>query len=158
MSFPAGFHSSVSLDFPVSLGSYRHSRSPEEPIVLHLTKTPCQPGVSAREQHAAGRYELLATTFESFERETRRQLARALEGGGFDAARDVLGITVNRWPHGYAYEYSLWVPPFPPGQAPCEIARGPFGRIHIANSDAQAYAYTNAAIDRAYRAVREIAG
>jgi len=154
---PSGYHSGVTLDFPVSLGTYHHPRSPEEPMVLHLTRTPCSPGGSSREQHAAGRYDLLSTTFETFEREIRAQLARVLGAGGFDSARDILGITVNRWPHGYAYEYnSLWDAEFPPGQAPFEIARKPFGRIHIANSDAGAYAYTNAAIDQAYRAVQEI--
>ncbi len=154
---PSGYHTGVTLDFPVSLGKYHHPRSPEEPMVLHLTRTPCSPGGSSREQHAAGRYDLLSTTFETFEREIRSQLTRTLGAGGFDAAKDVLGITVNRWPHGYAYEYnSLWDPEFPKGQAPYEIARRPFGRIHIANSDAGAYAYTNAAIDQAYRAVQEI--
>ena len=155
--FPNGYHVGVSLDFPVSLGAYHFSRGPEEPIVLHLTRTPCSPGGSSREQHQAGRYELLSTSFETFERRTREQLLRVLGGGGFDPVRDILGITVNRWPHGYAYEYnSLWDPPFAPGEAPCEIARQPFGRIHIANSDAEAYAYTDAAIDQAYRAVTEI--
>jgi spermidine dehydrogenase len=154
---PSGYHSGVTLDFPVSLGDYRHPRSPEEPMVLHLTRTPCSPGGSSRDQHAAGRYDLLSTTFETFEREIRRQLGRILGSGGFDPAKDILGITVNRWPHGYAYEYnSLWDPEFPPGQAPFEIARKPFGRIHVANSDAGAFAYTNAAIDQAYRAVSEI--
>jgi spermidine dehydrogenase len=154
---PSGYHTGVSLDFPVSLGTYRFSSGPEEPMVLHLTRTPCSPGGSSREQHAAGRYDLLSTTFETFEREIRAQLGRVLGGGGFDPAEDTLGITVNRWPHGYAYEYnSLWDPPFAPGEAPFEIGRRPFGRIHIANSDAQAYAYTNAAIDQAYRAVEEI--
>ncbi len=154
---PGGYNTGVSLDFPVSLGSYTHSRTPEEPIVLHLTRTPCAPGGSSREQHAAGRYDLVSTSFETFERQTRDQLGRALAGGGFDPGRDILGMTVNRWPHGYAYEYnSLWDPAFGPGEAPCEIARRPFGRIHIANSDAQAYAYTDAAIDQAYRAIREI--
>jgi spermidine dehydrogenase len=154
---PAGYHTGVTLDFPVSLGTYRHPRSPEEPMILHLTRTPCSPGGSSREQHAAGRYDLLSTTFETFEREIRSQLARILGGGGFDPAKDILGITVNRWPHGYAYEYnSLWDPDFAPGEAPNEIARKPFGRIHIANSDAAAFAYTNAAIDEAYRAVSEI--
>ena len=154
---PGGYNVGISLDFPVSLGSYEHSRTPEDPIVLHLTKTPCRPGGSSREQHAAGRYELVSTSFEPFERNTREQLGRALAGGGFDPASDILAITVNRWPHGYAYEYnSLWDPPFPPGTAPCEIARRPFGRIHIANSDAEAYAYTDAAINQGYRAVREI--
>jgi spermidine dehydrogenase len=154
---PSGYHSGVTLDFPVSLGTYRNPRTPEEPMVLHLVRTPCSPGRPSREQHAAGRYDLLSTQFETFEREIRQQLARVLGAGGFDPAKDVLGITVNRWPHGYAYEYnSLWDPEFPPGQAPFEIARKPFGRIHIANSDAGAFAYTNGAIDQAYRAVHEI--
>jgi spermidine dehydrogenase len=154
---PSGYHSGVTLDFPVSLGTYQNPRSSEEPMVLHLTRTPCSPGGSSRDQHAAGRYDLLSTTFETFEREIRSQLARVLGAGGFDPAEDVLGITVNRWPHGYAYEYnSLWDPDFPPGQAPFEIARKPFGRIHIANSDAAAFAYTNAAIDEAHRAVSEL--
>jgi spermidine dehydrogenase len=36
------------------------------------------------------------------------------------------------------------------------IGRQAFGRISIANSDAAALAYTNAAIDEAYRAVQEL--
>jgi spermidine dehydrogenase len=122
-----------------------------------MVKTPCQPGLPAREQHIAGRYELLATNFETFERQIRDQLGRMLSAGGFDPARDIEAITVNRWPHGYAYEYnSLFDPIWKEGEAPCVRGRQPFGRIAIANSDAAAYAYTNAAIDQAYRAVEEI--
>jgi spermidine dehydrogenase len=34
-----------------------------------------------------------------------------LAPAGFDPARDIVAITVNRWPHGYAYEYNpLWDP------------------------------------------------
>ena len=81
-----------------------------------------------------------------------------LSAGGFDPATDIEAITVNRWPHGYSYEYnSLYDPVWGPGQAPHEIARKPFGNIHIANSDAGAFAYTNEAIDQGYRAVQEIA-
>ena len=155
--FPAGFHASVSLDFPVSIGGYRFSSGPEDLIVLHAVRTPCLPGASALVQHRAGQNELLRTSFETFERETRIQLLRALGPGGFDPARDILGLTVNRWPHGYAFEYnSLWNPPFAPGEAPHEIGRRRFGRVHIAGSDAGAYAYTQAAIDQAHRAVGEI--
>ena len=118
---------------------------------------PCSPGLPAREQQRIGRAQLLTTTFETFERKIRDQLARALGAGGFDPARDIQAITVNRWPHGYAYEYnSLYDPQWPPGQSPCEIGRRPFGRIHIANSDAGAFAYTNEAIDQGWRAVQEI--
>ncbi len=155
--FPGGFHASASLDFPVSIGGYEFSQGPEDLIVLHTVRTPCLPGQSARIQHRAGQAELLRMPFETFERETREQLARALGPSGFDPARDILGLTVNRWPHGYAFETnSLWDPPYAPGEAPHEIGRQPFGRIHVANSDAGAYAYTQAAIDQAHRAVREI--
>jgi spermidine dehydrogenase len=51
----------------------------------------------------------------------------------------------------------LYDPDWPEDQQPCVIGRQPFGRISIANSDAEAFAYTNAAIDQAYRAVNEVA-
>ena len=105
----------------------------------------------------AGHYELLATPFETFERNIREQFVRVLGGGGFDPARDIEAITVNRWPHGYAYEYNpLWDPDWPEGKRPCDIARRRFGRITIANSDAAAAAYTDQAIDQGYRAVQEL--
>jgi spermidine dehydrogenase len=155
---PAGYHSSFNLDLPVSIGDYHCSRTPDEPIVIHMVRTPCKPGLPAREQHRIGRGELFATTFETMERKIREQLARALGSGGFDPARDITAITVNRWPHGYAYEYnSLWDKFWlEGGETPCEVARKPFGRIAVANADAGAYAYTDCAIDQAYRAVQEI--
>jgi spermidine dehydrogenase len=157
-SCPGSFFSTVELDFPVSMGGYRYSEKAGDPCVVHLQHVPCSPGLPAREQQRAGRMKLYATTFEMFERNIRDQLDRMLSPGGFESARDIQAITVNRWPHGYAYEYnSLYDPEWPPGQSPCEIGRRPFGRIHIANSDAGAFAYTNEAIDQAWRAVRELA-
>jgi spermidine dehydrogenase len=99
----------------------------------------------------------LSTSFETFEKNIREQLQRVLGPGGFDSARDIDAITVNRWPHGYAYEYNpLWDPDWPDGQSPCELGRKQFGRITIANSDAAAAAYTDQAIDQGYRAIQEI--
>lgn len=158
VSTPGMWHTSVGLDFPVSLGDYKHQTNPAEPIVLHLSKAACQPGLPVREQHRAGRRELLATSFETIERGIRDQLGRALGGGGFDPAADILGITVNRWPHGYAYQYNSLSDDFwlTNGEQPCVVARRPHGRITIANADAGAYAYTDAAIDHAHRAVQEL--
>jgi spermidine dehydrogenase len=154
---PGMYHSETRLDVAVDIGDYRSPRTPEEPILVRMTRTPCQPGLSEREQHRAGRVDLLTTAFEKFERNIRDQLARMLGGGGFDPALDITAITVNRWPHGYAYEYNwLWDPDWAPGQSPCEIGRARFGRIAIANSDAAAAAYTDRAIDQAWRAVREL--
>jgi spermidine dehydrogenase len=151
------FFSSVTLDFPVSMGGYEYPKSADESCVIHMQYVPCEPGLPARDQQRAGRGKLYATTFATFERNIRDQLNRMLADGGFDTARDVQAITVNRWPHGYAYEYnSLYDPVWPPGKSPCEIGRAPFGNIHIANSDAGAFAYTNEAIDQAWRATQEI--
>ena len=155
---PGSYHTQLNLDLPVSMGEYQCSQKPDEPTVVHMMKTPCRPGLPARQQHAVGRAELFRTSFETYERKIREQLARTLGEGGFDPARDIAAITVNRWPHGYAYEYnSLWDKFWlEGGVTPCEIARKSFGRVAIANADAAAYAYTDAAIDQAYRAVEEI--
>ena len=158
VSSPGMYHTGVGLDQPVSIGDYKCSQTPDEPILLRMTRTPCMPGLPERDQHRAGRGELLSTSFQTFERNIRDQLSRILSAGGFDPAKDIEAITVNRWPHGYAYEYNpLWDPDWPDGLRPCDIARKRFGRIAIANSDAAAAAYTDQAIDQAYRAVRELA-
>ena len=155
---PSGYHTHVDIDLPVSIGDYHCPSTPDDPVVVHMSKAPCQAGLPARDQHRMGRIELFETTFETMERRIREQLARTLAAGGFDPARDILAITANRWPHGYAYEYSsLWDKfVLEGGETPCEKARKPFGRIAIANSDAQAYAYTDAAINQAWRAVGEL--
>ncbi|MGE5056483.1 MAG: NAD(P)-binding protein [Acidobacteriota bacterium] len=155
---PGMYHTGVNLDLPVSMGGYECARKPEEPIVAHMMKAACHPGLPARQQHVFGRMELYTTTFETMERKIREQLSRTLDGGGFDPARDIAAITVNRWPHGYAYEYnslfdSFWLEG---GETPCEVARRTHGRIAIANADAGAYAYTDEAINQAYRAVSDL--
>jgi spermidine dehydrogenase len=156
---PGGYHSFVALDFPVSMGEYKFPSKAKEPAVLFMLRTPCSPGAPRRDQYRAGRYELLSTKFETIERNIREQLQRMLGEAGFDAARDVEAITVNRWAHGYAYEYDWYSDrDLPPGPRPNVIGRAPFGHITIANSDSAARAYTDAAIDEAWRAVGELPG
>jgi spermidine dehydrogenase len=154
---PGAFFSAVEMDFPVSMGGYEFTQNPDDSCLLHLQYVPVGPGSTAREMQRTGRIKLLTMNFETFERNIRDQLGRMLGSAGFDPAVDIEAITVNRWPHGYAYEYnSLYDPVWAPGQAPNEIGRAPFGNIHIANSDAGAFAYTNEAIDQGYRAAQEI--
>jgi spermidine dehydrogenase len=154
---PGSYHTSFRLNWPVDIGGYATERSPQKPILVHMTRTPCQPGLTEFDQNRAGRAELLVTPFETFERNIRDQLGRTLADGGFDPARDITAITVNRWPHGYAPEYNpLFQPDLPPAQQPNVIARARFGAIAIANSDAGRAAYTDSAIDQAFRAVNEL--
>ena len=111
----------------------------------------------------AGKRDLLSTSFETFERNIRDELNRILGKGGFDAARDVAGITVNRWPHGYAYTHDpetdqiAWLPStWAKDMRHWEHARTPFGNIGIAGTDAASNAMTESAIEQAWRAVDEI--
>lgn len=156
---PGMYWSRVTVDFPVSMGSYRFARGPDDAVVLHIVRTPCKPGLPARDQHRVGRAELLETPWATLETRLRDQLQRMFGAGGFDADRDIAGMTVNRWSHGYTYEYnSLYDPVWAAGQAPHERARVTHGQIAFASSDAAAYAYTNASIDEAFRAVRSLTG
>jgi spermidine dehydrogenase len=159
-SAPGMYHTGVRLGRSVQFGDYQPSTSPDDPMILHMSRVPCAPGRPKKEQHRIGRADLLATTFETFERNIRDQLGRTLQGGGFDPARDIEAITVNRWPHGYAYSYDTLNDPiewalFAPDDRPCVIGRRRFGRISIANSDAAASTHTDSAIDEAHRASRE---
>jgi spermidine dehydrogenase len=141
----------------VSIGEYAFPSKPEEPMVLFMLRTPCKPGLPMRDQFRAGRMELMDTPFEKFELKVRDQLLRMLGGAGFDPAHDIQGITVNRWAHGYAYTpNSLFDPDWKEEEKPWVIGRRPFGKIAIANSDAGASAYSDVAIDQAWRAVGEI--
>jgi len=154
---PGGFHTYTALDFPVSIGQYRFPSKSEEPAVLFMLRTPCKPGLPQRDQNRAGRAELLQTPFSKFERNIRDQLGRMLGGAGFDPAKDIEGIIVNRWAHGYAFTpNALFDPDWKEGEQPWVVGRKPFGKIAIANSDAGGNAYTDVAIDQAWRAVGEL--
>jgi spermidine dehydrogenase len=151
------FYKQVELDYPVSLGGYRRSQTPDEPMVLHMCYVHHGSGHKGPEQWREGRRRLLGTPFSVFEGHIRDQLAQSLGQAGFDPDREIAGITVNRWSHGYAYSPGLlWEPDYPSEESkPWVIGRKPFGRITIANSDAGARADTNSAISEAFRAVEE---
>ena len=156
---PGSYHTSVGLNPTVDLGSYRSPRSPDEPTLLLMVRTPCQPGLTEHEQHRVGRAELMRTPFEVFERNIRDQLGRMFSSAGFDPATDITAITVNRWPHGYAPENNaLFDLDVPESQRPHVLGRVPYGRISIANSDSGGGAYTDVAIDQAHRAVNDLLG
>ena len=147
------------LDFPVSMGGYEFAKSPDDPIIVHGTYCPTLPdqGLTHRQQNIAGRAILYEQSFDDLEASIVKTMEGALGDGGFDPGRDIAGLTINRWPHGYAYEYNeLFDPPeWNRKQGPHLVGAAQIGRISIANSDASAYAYVDGAIDAAIRAVDE---
>ena len=157
---PMSFHHQVSLDFPVSMGGYAHTRDLDQPICLHLVHVPGAPnqGLDARMQFRIGQGKLLAMSFADFEARIRDDLDRMLGPGGFSSARDVVAITVNRWPHGYSYVQNSLYDPEDYEKAVLRLARRPSGRVAIANTDSGGDAWVHFAIDQAARAVGELRG
>jgi len=156
------YHPIAMLDFPVSFGGVKYADSPDQPITVHMERFPHRnnEGLPPRAQRRLGRYELLATSFETMERNIREQLTSLLSEGGFDPARDIAGITVNRWAHGYADGSndfgSEWLGGRNDERRPHVRGRKPFGRITVANSDAGGQAMFESAVEQAHRAIEEL--
>jgi spermidine dehydrogenase len=156
---PGRMHSKLFLSRGINTGGYRNDPADGGPVPLTFwgSISPPPGAASLTDQLRASRATMLALSFEDYEREVRTVLDEMLGPAGFNVREDVLAITVNRWPHGYAHDYmDLWDPEWLPGEAPHEIARRPHGNIAIANADAGADAYTHVAIDQAFRAVQEL--
>ena len=141
-------HQAVLMDFPVSMGGYEYTRTPDDPCVLQMISCPYgSVGAPRRDQYRVARYRMLDATFEDYEREIRTHLSGMLPRDLFDFDRDVASITVNRWPHGYTVGG--------PGDS-TRVGRRPFGRITIATCDSAPGADMKTAIDMASRAVDEL--
>ncbi|GBQ43253.1 NAD(P)/FAD-dependent oxidoreductase [Komagataeibacter europaeus] len=153
---PCSYHTRLLVDEPVDIGGYTTNPAPDRPTMIHLLRNANAPGRPRKEQNRLGRQEMLAMTFPEIEAKTRDQLQRMFGSLGFNHEHDIVGLTVNRWPHGYAYTYdTLGDPYMPAALRPHVIGRQPYGRIAIANADSTAAAFTNTAIDAAERAVQE---
>lgn len=154
---PSSPYSTVKLNYPVSMGGYEHAKTENDPVVIHMIYVPTMPdsGLPASKQAAMGRANLLGMTFDAHEKMVRDQLEAMFSEYGFQQD-DILGITVNRWSHGYAYYPSTLSDDMEYFETAMEIANKPFGNIYIANSDAEWSAYAHAAIDAAFRSIDEL--
>ena len=155
---PGSFWLGFDLDMPVSMGGYEHPSDPDQPIILHWGAAPAPLGMPPRQAVRVGRQELYKMSFADLERPMRDLIARSMGSADFDPASDILGITINRWAHGYSFEYGA---PFdnafyPNGPLPGEVAATPFGRITFANTDRSSRAYIDSAIDAGYAAVNDL--
>ena len=146
---PGSMHQAVLMDFPVSMGGYEYTKTPDDPCVIQMISCPYGDtvGAPALEQFREARYTMLSRQFEDYEREIRAHLSGMLPKESFDFDRDVSSISVNRWAHGYTYAG--------PGDS-AKIGRQPFGRITIANCDSAPGADALIAIRMASRAVAEL--
>ena len=153
---PGNMHQAVLMDFPVSMGGYNYTKTPDDPCAILMVGCPFGETVGAPpiEQFREARYRMLSLQFEDYEKEIREHLTGMLPKGSFEFDRDVESITVNRWSHGYGYRGTALFD----SDLPEIVMKGrkPFGRITIANIDSGLSSYIHVAIDQAWRAVKEL--
>ena len=92
-----------------------------------------------------GRRHILSTSFADYERQIPEQMNEMFAGAGFDAARYIAGIVLNRWRHAYlapkpGFRFDRGGRPAPP-----DVNREPFGRIAIGHSELRGHQYWSGA-------------
>ncbi len=78
---PGSYFCDVRLTYPLQFADYKSPRSPEEPMTVHMYRIPLSGEGSGIEQFRAGRYDLLGTSFATFEQNIREQLGAMLSEG-----------------------------------------------------------------------------
>ena len=129
---------------------------PAKPTVLTMYNSFCIPGMPIEQQTVAARMKMFAMSYAAVEKGIRDQFAKMFGDAGFDADRDIAGITVNRQGHAYVVT--------PPGfffgkngePAPSDIIREPHGRITFAHSELLGYQMWEGAAHEGERAARQL--
>jgi spermidine dehydrogenase len=135
----------------------KNTIGPDSPVVLTLKVLFPHYGLPLQEQGDLGRAQLLSTPFRDYERQIRTQLTEMFSASGFDAARDIAGIVLNRWGHAYVSPQPGFFFGSDDNPAPRSVLRAaPFGRIAFANTDLSGTPDHRTAIAEAHRAVNQL--
>ena len=130
---------------------------PDQPTVLNLKVIYPSPGLPTDQQGHVGRAKMLATSFVDYERQIRQQFVDMFGRAGFDPARDIAGIILNRWGHAYVSPQPGWYFGTNGKPAPRDVLRAaPFGRIVFANTDLSGNMDHRSSIIEADRAVGQM--
>lgn len=131
---------------------------PEKPIALTMYNSFCIPGLPVEKQTVAARMKMFSLSYADIEKNVKEQFTKMFAAGGFDAERDIAGITVNRQGHAYVVT--------PPGffygkdgkPAPSDVVRQPHGRITFAHAELRGMQMWEGAAHEGERAAHQAAG
>ncbi len=141
---------------PMVFGDNQPPLDPEKPVVLTFYVGFSKPGLPAKEQAAAIRWELMSKRYAEIEASVRRQLTTMFGSLGFDDEKDIAGIVVNRWGHSYLAA----IPGFFHGNdgktALQQVITRPFGRIAFGHSEHKGIQEWFGAVEHGERAARQV--
>ncbi len=154
--WPEGFGFTCNIRRPMIVGGKSQPLHPDKPIVLTFYAPIFKPGLGRKEQGAAGRAELLSTSFTDYERQIREQMTTMFSAGGFDPASDIAGVILNRWGHAYVNPGLGFVFGTDGNTAPPDVIRQPYGRVAIGHSELRGHQYWSGAAGEGRRAVEAL--
>jgi len=156
-SWRGGFGYTGNLRAPMYVGDYRPPLDPDMPAIFTFYVPFPQPGLSIVDQGKVARQKLFATTYRDFETQIRQQMVRMFGDAGFDPARDISGIVLNRWGHAYCNSGPGFFFPKDGSTAPSTVMRGMLGNVAFAHSEIGGAQSAPAAWVEARRAAEQVA-
>jgi len=129
---------------------------PDKPTVLTMYNSFCIPGMPVEQQTVTARMKMFSMSYAQVEEQIRTQFTKMFGPGGFDADRDIAGITLNRQGHAYVVT--------PPGfffgkdgkPAPSDVIRKPHGRVAFAHAELMGYQMWEGAAHEGERAAQQM--
>jgi len=150
------FGFSCNIRQPLDIEGFAAPFDPDKPTVLTFYAPLMKPGLSARDQTTQTRWELFGTPYAEFERRILKQMNTLFARGGFDAERDVAGITINRWGHAFAVPEPGFVHGLNGQESNSNVLREGFGRIRFANGELRGLQGFLGAFGEGQRAGRQV--
>jgi len=129
---------------------------PAKPVVITMYNSFCLPGLPVAEQAVTARMALFGMYFKDIELAVRSQFTKMFASAGFDAARDIAGITANRWGHAYVLSPPYFAFGRDGQKAPREVVRAGYGRVRFAHSELEGAQMWETAVAEGERAVKQL--
>lgn len=152
------FGFSCNIRRPMTAGGYRPPLHPDRPTVLTFYMGFGSPGVPLARQMSEGRWKLFGTTFFDFEKELRRQMLEQFGAHGFDPAKDIAGIVLNRWGHARLVQPPGFYFGGEDGPSPREVVENGYGRVAIGHSELNGHQNWSGGVAQGYRAAEQVLG
>ncbi len=153
--FGDGFGFSCNIRKSMVIGDYAPPLHPDKPTVLTFYMGAHTSGLPLAQQNMNARMKVFGTTFFDYEKQLRQQLSEQFGQHGFNAEKDIAGITLNRWGHaritqGPGFYFGKDGKP-----SPRTVVEKGFGRIIIGHSELNGHQNWSGGVSQGYKAAEK---